>query len=285
MKTSDKEYWKAAVDEKHQRMIKHNVWAEVQRDSLTEDMKIITSTWAMKKKSNGVYRARLAARGFEQQEGIHYDSTNTSSPVMNDITIRVSLILAILAKWHVEVVDVKGAFLHGEFEDGEIIHMEIPKGFERFIRRILFLKLKKTLYGIIHAAMAFWRKVVLMFASIGFKRSKADPCLYYKWFQDEGLSLCTSFIDDKAGAGTRNAVLQTKCEIRHVFDCDEVGVMKEYIGCKIEHDQEGGGMKITQPVFLQSLQYEFTLRNDILASPAVPSDALTKAAQQSLIWN
>lgn len=152
-------------------------------------MKIITSTWAMKKKSKGVYRARLAARGFEQQEGIHYDSTNTSSPVVNDITIRVFLILAIMAKWHVEVVDVKGAFLHGEFEDGEIIHMEIPKGFERFYKKNTVLKLKKTLYGLIQAAIAFWRKVVLMFASIGFKRSKADPCLYYKWFKDEGLSL------------------------------------------------------------------------------------------------
>jgi hypothetical protein len=56
-----------------------------------------------------------------------------------------------------------------------------------------------------------------MLASIVFKRSKENPCLFNKCFQDEGLSM-------------RNAALQTKSEIRHVFDCDEVGVMKEYIG-------------------------------------------------------
>jgi hypothetical protein len=54
--------------------------------------------------------------------------------------------------------------------------MELAKGFERFYKQKTVLKLKMTLYGLIQAAMAFWRKVVLVFVSIGFKRSKADPC-------------------------------------------------------------------------------------------------------------
>ncbi len=36
-----------------------------------------------------------------------------------------------MASMLAHVVDIKGAFLHGEFEDGEIIHMEIPQGFEK----------------------------------------------------------------------------------------------------------------------------------------------------------
>jgi Reverse transcriptase (RNA-dependent DNA polymerase) len=95
---------------------------------------------------------------------------------VDDITIRVFLILAIMTKWHIDVVDTNEAFLHGEFEDGEITHMELAKGFERFYKQKTVLKLKMTLYGLIQAAMAFWRKVVLVFVSIGFKRSKADPC-------------------------------------------------------------------------------------------------------------
>jgi hypothetical protein len=68
---------------------------------------------------------------------------------------------------------------------------------------------------------------------------------------------------------------------KHVFDWDEVGMMKEYIGYKNEHDQEGGWMKITQPVLLQSLQAEFTLLNAVLVLLAVPGDVVTKGDDDS----
>jgi hypothetical protein len=34
----------------------------------------------------------------------------------------------VMADMIAHVVDVKGAFLHGEFDDGKKIHMKIPKG-------------------------------------------------------------------------------------------------------------------------------------------------------------
>jgi Reverse transcriptase (RNA-dependent DNA polymerase) len=86
METEDKEQWTLAVKEEH-------------ASSVLKSAKIITSTWAKKKKSNGVFCARLAARGFQQQDGVHYDSSNTSSPVVNDITIRIFFVLAIMAGW------------------------------------------------------------------------------------------------------------------------------------------------------------------------------------------
>ena len=117
-----------------------------------------------------------------------------------------------------------GAFLYGEFEDGEEIYMEIPQGFERFYKVNSVLKLLRTLYGLVQAAMAFWRKVVLMFATIGFKQSKADPCLFYEW-SDHVLCLWISYIDDLAGAGHKTAVFQSKKAITQIFECDEVGEM------------------------------------------------------------
>ena len=92
-------------------MIQHKVWEAVERNSVPKGARIITSTWAMKKKSIGVFRARLAERGFQQQDGVHYDSSSTSSPVVYDITIRVFFVLAIMAGWHIEVLDVIGCIL------------------------------------------------------------------------------------------------------------------------------------------------------------------------------
>ena len=73
----------------------------------------------MKKKASGKYRARLTARGFEQQDGIHYDSSSIASPVVNDITIRIILIISIMAMWFNYMIDHIGAFLHGEFSTKE----------------------------------------------------------------------------------------------------------------------------------------------------------------------
>jgi hypothetical protein len=76
----------------------------------------------MKKKSNGTLHGQMNARGFKQVERQHYDSTTISSLVTNSATIRIVLKLMIMASMLTHVVDVKGAFLQGEFEDGEIIH-------------------------------------------------------------------------------------------------------------------------------------------------------------------
>jgi hypothetical protein len=73
----------------------------------------------------------MNVRVFKQVEGQHYNCIAISSPVTYSATIRNVLMLMIMASMLAHVVDVKGAFLHGEFEDGDIIHMKVPQGFEK----------------------------------------------------------------------------------------------------------------------------------------------------------
>jgi hypothetical protein len=44
-----------------------------------------------------------------------------------------------------------------------------------------------------------------------------------------------------------------------IFDCDDQGPMREYIGCIVDYDDEKKQRctKITQPVLVQSLSDEF----------------------------
>jgi galactokinase/mevalonate kinase-like predicted kinase len=62
MSSKDSEQWKKAVEEEHQRMVDH----KVKKKDVPQGTKVLSSTWAMKKKSNGKFRARINARGFEQ---------------------------------------------------------------------------------------------------------------------------------------------------------------------------------------------------------------------------
>ena len=100
-------------------------------------------------------RGQMNARGFKQVKEQHYDGTTISSLVTNSATIRIVLMLMIMASTLAHVVDVKGAFLHGEFEGVEIIYMKILQGFEKHFPGESVLLLKKCLYRLKQAAKAF----------------------------------------------------------------------------------------------------------------------------------
>ena len=79
--------WDKAVKKEHKNMTQYNVWKVRMISKLPKHVKILKSTWAMKKKASGKYQAQLTARGYEQQERVHYDSSLIASPVVNDIMI------------------------------------------------------------------------------------------------------------------------------------------------------------------------------------------------------
>ena len=64
-------------------------------------------------------RRVMALTEPELMVGQHYDSSSIHVSVTNTTFIRVILVLMLMANWTANVVDVKGAFLHGEFTDGE----------------------------------------------------------------------------------------------------------------------------------------------------------------------
>jgi hypothetical protein len=79
--------WKAEVKTEHGRMVESGVIEKVKLSELPSDVKVIDTTWAMKKKSNQTLRGRINVCGFKQVEGQHYDASSISTPVTNGMTI------------------------------------------------------------------------------------------------------------------------------------------------------------------------------------------------------
>ena len=81
-------------------------------------------------KSNGTCHGRLNARGFEQVNGSHYASDSIATPVTNLITVRIILMLFCMnPSWTTAIIDVEGAFLQVQFENGEELYVEVLEGF------------------------------------------------------------------------------------------------------------------------------------------------------------
>jgi hypothetical protein len=176
----------------------------------------------------------------------------------------------IMAAWIGEILDVKGAFLHGNFDEGKNIYMKVPEGFEKYYDPMYYVLLPlHTLYGLKQSAMVFWKKLLQAFQSMHFQRSKADPCLYFAWTK-LGLILWLSWIDNCLVVGQADGVKKAKKMMTDRFDCDIIGNMDEYVGCKIERNTIQGWKRFTQPVLLQSYKDEFNLQEVI--NPTTPAD-------------
>ncbi len=77
---------------------------------------------------------------------------------------------------------MEGAFLQGQFVNGEVMYIEVPDGMEQFYgkREDVKLQLNAPIYGRKQAAFCFYKTLVDNVKDSKYKRSKADPCLYYR---------------------------------------------------------------------------------------------------------
>nr|GEV28202.1 ribonuclease H-like domain-containing protein [Tanacetum cinerariifolium] len=107
--------WQNAMQDEHNALIKNNTWTLVPRPT---DANHFHCMWLFHHKyladrTLSRYKARLAANGSTQIEGVDVDES--FSPVVKPVTIRTVLSLAISRHWPVHQLDVKNTFLHGVF--------------------------------------------------------------------------------------------------------------------------------------------------------------------------
>ena len=129
-------------------MLKNKVFEAVDKESVPSGTKIIDRMWTCNLKSNGMKRCRLNVCDFKQVDGQSYDSTIIHAPVTSKVTVRLVLVLMLMAGWVAHIVDVKGAFLHGKSEEGEKVYMKVPEGWEGFYPPNTILLLVPTIYGL-----------------------------------------------------------------------------------------------------------------------------------------
>ncbi|RVW15490.1 Retrovirus-related Pol polyprotein from transposon TNT 1-94 [Vitis vinifera] len=147
------------------------VWSGKETWELTElpvEKKALHNKWVyrIKNEHDGSkhYKARLVVKGFQQKEGIDY--TEIFSPIVKMLTIRLVLGMVAAENLHLEQLDMKTAFLHGDLE--EDLYMIQPEGFIVQGQENLGLALRRL---IIEEA------IVQTVCNEGFGSCKANP-----WF-------------------------------------------------------------------------------------------------------
>ena len=112
---------------------------------LPEGKKVLQNRWIYWLKEepygNKRYKARLVVKGFQQRQ--RTDFTEIFSHVVKMTTIRVILSIVVVENLHLEELDVKNAFLHGDIEeDFSLWHNQ--KVLKYKVKRILYARFIKV---------------------------------------------------------------------------------------------------------------------------------------------
>ena len=122
----DSTKWEQAMDDEMSSLERNNTWVLTE---LPTGKRALLNKWVFKIKvepdGRRRFKARLVVKGYSQRKGIDY--AEIFSPVVKLTTIRILLSIVASENLHLEQMDVKTAFLHGDLD--EEIYMQQPEGF------------------------------------------------------------------------------------------------------------------------------------------------------------
>ncbi|KAE8689292.1 putative Retrotransposon protein, Ty3-gypsy subclass [Hibiscus syriacus] len=199
---------------------------------LPQGRKPIGNKWVFKIKRNGDdqverYRARLVVKGYAQKECI--DFNEIFSPVVRLTTFQVVLAMCATLNLHLEQLDVKTTFLHGNLE--EEIYMLQPEGFEEKEKKNLDCRLNKSLYILNQASRCWYKRFDSFIMCLGYNRLNADACAYFKRSGDNDFVILMLYVDDMLVAGpNKDHIEELKAQLAREFEIKDLGSADKILG-------------------------------------------------------
>ena len=171
----------------------------------------------------------LVACGYRQVLGVNF--SENYSPVVNDVTFHILLLVVLHFGYLAKIVDVKIAFFYGDLE--EEIYMECPQGMSN-VKKDGCITLNKCIYGLVQAVCQYYKKAIKILKSFGFVGGYIDPCLYVKKSM-KGIVYVALYVDDNLmivdNATIHDAILALK---NKGLVLKIIEGLQDYLSCEIK---------------------------------------------------
>lgn len=265
MSRSDGKRWLMAMEEEMRALHENKTWDLVE---LPRDGNLVGCKWVfkVKHKFNGEkeYRARLVAKGFSQKYGENYDEV--FAPVVKQATFRSLLAIASYRNMKVRHVDVKTAFLYGDLDTD--IYLKQPEGFIIPGKENYVCKLNRSLYGLKQSARCWNLRINKILIDSGFRRGKAEPCLYVK-SDTNSITYVLIYVDDIIVASKTDEQIEDVLRIlKSHFAITELGDLRLYLGIEVSYNN--GLYYLSQERYIEKILNEFDLQDVKISS--IPMD-------------
>ena len=260
---SDWPKWKKAIQVELASLTKRKVFGPIVQTP--EDVKPVGYKWVFVRKRNEKnevvrHKARLVAHGFSQRPGIDFDETY--SPVMDTITFRFLISLAISKRLEMRLMDVVTAYLYGSLDSD--IYMKILEGYrmrEAYNsrpRNLYSIKLQRSLYGLKQSGRMWYNRLSEYLIKEGYINNPICPCVFIKK-SESGFAIIAVYVDDMNLIGTPRELLKTAEYLKKEFEMKDLRKTKYCLGLEIEHKSDG--ILIHQTVYIEKILKRFNMDN------------------------
>lgn len=251
----ESKFWRSSMEEELESFKKNDAWELVDKP---RDSTVVQCKWVFKKKYDSVgnvrYRARLVAKGFSQKAGIDYHET--FSPVLRYTTLRLLFSIAVKLGLDIRHLDVTTAFLNGFLN--ESVYMQKP---------VLYrdcndndnkvLKLKRAIYGLKQSSRAWYQRVNDYLESLGYLKSKYEPCLFTK-SEGNAKVIIALFVDDFfVFSNCKMATNQLIQDLSSKFKIKDLGQIKQCLGLRV--NMYKNAITVDQEQYIESLLKKFNM--------------------------
>ena len=186
--------------------------------------------------------------------------------------------MAALEDWTISGLDVRNAFLYGKLD--EEIFMEQPEGFHVQGLEHQVIRLKRTLYGLKQAGLAWWRTLRESMETLGFKSLTSDAGLFiYK--SNQGFVIAVIYVDDTLFCGpSRSLVLKLKQEFMQKWETRDLGDVAEFLRMSII--KQGSKVHIDQCAYLETVLQCCGMQNCKTAATPLPAGYMPEPVSQDI---
>lgn len=279
LQSNESEEWKQAMKEEYESLIHNNTWSLV---DLPGGKKVIPCKWVFKRKFDHTgeisrYKARLVIKGYKQKKGIDYNEIY--APVVRYTSIRY--LMGIAAKYNLEIhqMDAITAFLQGDVD--EDIYMSQPPTFDRGEK---VCHLNKAIYGLKQASRQWNKRLNSVLLEIGMKRSKLDPCIYFRILSKTDILFISVYVDDLLLFYNRSETgEEIKKKLKDNFNMKDMGKAKQCIGFRITHEDQNK-ISLDQSMYIKKILTRFGMDDcKPVWTPCDPNIQLKKAESEGEI--
>ena len=200
-----------------------------------------------------VCKARLCARGFEEETVVRKDS-----PTCSKESVRLLDCVIASKSWSLNSLDIKSAFLQGQEIDREVFIKPPPEA-----KTDKLWRLKKCVYGLSDAPRKWYMKLKNELLKLGLSVSLYDDGLFYCRRNNNLIGLLTCHVDDIEWGGTPQFRTSVIDKIKQIFQIskESTGAFK-YVGINMSQNGDGT-VQMDQLDYTNSLT-EIQLNKDVI---------------------
>jgi hypothetical protein len=178
----------------------------------------------------------LVAQDFTQRPGV--DFNEIYSLVMNVITFRNLISLAIQKHLSFQLMDVMITYLYGSLDSD--IYIKVPDGIyvsnTNANRNMYCVKFVKSLYGLKQLERMWYSRLNEFLLNKGYLNSDDCPCVFIRKFSTD-FCIISTYVDDLNIIGCAKDIDEAHNHLKKEFEMKDLGKTKFCLGLQIEHLQ------------------------------------------------